>query len=1293
MANKSIAPAAQSTAVTKQDGGAEQTNGDEGAAQADAIFTLTVKLPAAPGETKVHVTSQEQVQDLRQSIVDQPFAMQYTCFHLEHNGERINDFVELGDVPGISTDTPITLVEDPYNEKEARMHVMRIRELIGAAGDRTDTIHGISAGLSLHDSLTGPPEETNGNAAANGTQPASEYDLSGYAFDGPGSVQNMLLPPQPAAPKTIKSISISPYNPPPYHLRTIGHLLYLLVTTNEGDQFHITSHVSGFFVSKSSNNKFDPFPKAAPKDAKAHSLLTLLQKISPSFESSFQALLEHNSQREPLALFQLQNAIPASPWLVERPSTTADHQADIARTQETFLMAGQEGTDTLRDWNEEFQTTRELPTETVQDKVFRERLTSKLFADYNEAAVRGSVLVARGEVPALNPTEGRDAQIFVYNNIFFSFGADGVGTFATEGGDEAARVATGKDVAGVRQVNQLDIKGLFTPGTVVVDYLGKRIVAQSIVPGIFKQQEPGEHQIDYGGVEGKDIVAENEAFVPLFQKLSGSLHVKKHAVWDKEGKRHDLEGSVETKGLIGTDARKYALDLYRITPLDVPWIEQHWGDEDTAGQLDEEKNYPHRMTVLRPELIGAYAREKLNEYVRAELAKKAPNGGAIEGKKTEVNGHKEDETAKDGEETAVARKDEDAEENAPVDEVPRVDMTNFNFSLNPDVFAGQKPQTEEEIAEMQKDEADVRAACAFLTTKVIPGLIHDLQEQEVGFPMDGDSLSTLLHKRGINIRYLGEIAKLSATDSPRLQALHRLAVQEMVSRAFKHIASKKLRELPFAVAPACFAHLLNCLLGTELNSKPQAEIDSLMRSIYTEADFSFEKVTPESLRADIASQVSMRYRYTLPEQIVDSGKEIQVLRDISLKLGLQLVAKDYAFRPQEKHTNGAGDDHSVASSEDSSNAPAQNVAGKKKNKKAKDSLLRGASPAPKAPSVTFRPEDILNIVAVVKEASPRSVLAEEAYEGGRISLAQDQKELGQELLMESLSLYEQIYGILHPEVGKTYLQMATLYYSMDEKNAAVELARKAVIVFERTTGVDSSDTISAYLNLALFEHGNGNSKLALTYVHHCLELWKIVYGPDHPDSITTLNNAAVMLQSMKRYHESRVWFEASLAIAEKMSGKTSVSTGTLLFQLAQALVLDRDHHAAVNRMRECCNIFRAALGPEDRNTKEAEQWLEQLTQNAVTLAKRQKDIASGKIRTATRFTNRIPIGARPQPQVGLSNADASAKASGNKLDSRSIEELVKYIDGDQATKKKTSGAAAKKRSANPKAKRTAAKAA
>ena len=699
------------------------------------------------------VSTQEQIQDIRQTIVEFPDTFQYSCFHLEHVGRPVNDFIELSDVEGFTTESELTLVEDPYTEKDARMHVIRLRELLGAAGDRTDSLLGISAGLSIHDHVTTPGVPStvsmiNGKSAAPVDAPAT-HPMKDYDFDTPGSFSTLLSPlANKQAPKTVKAISVSPWNPPPYNLRLRGHLLYLQITTNEGEQYQITSSVSGFFVNKCSNNKFDPFPRPAPKDFAAHSLLTLISSFSPSFTSAFTALQEFSNLKDPLATFQLTNAIPASPWLVDASAASlASHQTDLTRTQESYLLAGLENADTLRDWNEEFQSTRELPRDTVQERVFRERLTSKLFADYNDAAARGAVLVARGEIAPLNPTEGRDAQIFVYNNIFFSYGADGVSTFASEGGDEAARVATGKDVAGVRAVNQLDIPGLFTPGTVVVDYLGKRLVGQSIVPGIFKQREPGEHQIDYGGVEGRDIVATNAAFAAPFETLSKAMKVKKHSVWDKEGQKHLLEGSVETKGLLGTDARKYVLDLYRITPLDIDWLEKHWSDipsvsDSDVGDVTEVKGqaprYPHRMAVLRPELVDAFWKSKMRDFVGSELERRNRSLSEKEPVKAESveQQQQEEEKSKKVDEDVepplptIAQSDsanaEGSEQQKLEESVSKygpIDFTDFQFALNPDVFNGQLPQTEEEKEEWAQDERDVRAACDFLLSKIMPDLV------------------------------------------------------------------------------------------------------------------------------------------------------------------------------------------------------------------------------------------------------------------------------------------------------------------------------------------------------------------------------------------------------------------------------------------------------------------------------------------------------------------------------------------------------------------------------------------
>lgn len=1205
-----------------------------------------------------------------------PSTFQYSCFHLEHNGERINDFIQLSEVKGLTPESQLNLIEDPYTEKDARIHVIRVRELIGAAGDRTDTLQGILAGLSLHDSVsedkiisdqTTPPIQ-------NTTAPHPMID---YEFQTLGSLSTLLPRSKTASCKTVKAISVSPWNPPPYHLRQKGHLLYLQLTTNEGEQYQITSHVGGFYVNKSSNAKFDPFPKATPKSHAAHSLLSLISEISTSFDESFMKLQDSNNKREPLATYQITNTAPASPWVVPAPSSPLfSHQPDITRTQESYLISGIESPETLRDWNEEFQSTRELPKETAQDRVFRERLTSKLFADYNDAAARGAVLVARGEVAPLNPTEGRDAQIFVYNNVFFSFGADGVGTFASEGGDEAARVATGKDVMGVRMVNQLDIDGLFTPGTVVVDYLGMRLVGQSIVPGIFKQRDPGENQIDYGAVDGKEVVAADERFVPVFEKLSKALKVKKHPVWDKSGKRRDLEGSVETKGLLGTDGRKYVLDLYRITPLDISWMEEHGTSVESSKQANgvDKRAYPHRMTVLRPELVDAYWKFKMRDWVNGQLerrrraVKSISTDEATTSSETRTTTASETANESNSVEATQSSEAEDSSRSTEYDK-ERIDISDFSFALNPDAFSGQKPQTEAEKEEWAKDEEEVRSAAEFLRSTVIPELVRDLREGDVGFPMDGQSLSRLLHRRGINIRYLGKLSMVA--NEKRLEALRVLSIQEMISRCFKHVAGRYLRYLPLPFTGACIAHLLNCLLGTGLNPKPIADIDESLKALYPDTDLAFKDVTPEGLGREIEIQVARRYRFTLEDSWATSIKPLQLLREVSLKLGLQIESKDYRFSDQP--SSSAGTDVGTATNGVKDTvANGHGSSSKKKKKAARDgSPESSTASAHSCLPVTFTADDILNIVPVIKEASPKSALAEEALEAGRISIMQGQKNLGQELLLESLSLHEQIYGILHPEVARVYNTLSMLYYQLEEKEAAVELARKSVIVSERTLGVDSAETLLSYLNLGLFEHANGETKMALVYIRHALELWKVIYGPNHPDSITTINNAAVMLQHLKFYHESRLWFEASLNICESVFGKHSINAATLLFQLAQALALDNDSKASVNRMRESYNIFLTELGPNDKNTKEAGSWLEQLTQNAVSIAKQAKDVQVRRLRAGIRVSPRVTLGqTQPQPQVGQTAEATSGRDPRNAmgLDSRSIDELLKFIEGSEQKK-------------------------
>ena len=126
-------------------------------------------------------------------------------------------------------------------------------------------------------------------------------------------------------------------------------------------------------------------------------------------------------------------------------------------------------------------------------------------------------------------------------------------------------------------------------------------------------------------------------------------------------------------------------------------------------------------------------------------------------------------------------------------------------------------------------------------------------------------------------------------------------------------------------------------------------------------------------------------------------------------------------------------------------------------------------------------------------------------EAGKTALFQGQKELGLDLLAESLSLHEQIYGVLHPDVAHGYSKLSLIYNQIEEmRPTACELARKAVIVSERTLGLDNQETILNWLNWALCEHGKGNTKQALGFILHVLRIWRNIFGDGHPDEVTMM---------------------------------------------------------------------------------------------------------------------------------------------------------------------------------------------
>jgi protein TIF31 len=89
-------------------------------------------------------------------------------------------------------------------------------------------------------------------------------------------------------------------------------------------------------------------------------------------------------------------------------------------------------------------------------------------------------------------------------------------------------------------------------------------------------------------------------------------------------------------------------------------------------------------------------------------------------------------------------------------------------------------------------------------------LVRDLQAIE-GVPTDSESLEQAFHAHGINIRYLGEVAKIVA--DKELSHLKSLLEREGVVRSVKHLFNDYLRETPDSHVSLVLAHLFNLLLA------------------------------------------------------------------------------------------------------------------------------------------------------------------------------------------------------------------------------------------------------------------------------------------------------------------------------------------------------------------------------------------------------------------------------------------------------------------------------------------------
>jgi protein TIF31 len=591
-------------------------------------FRIKISVPS--GESiDVQICDTDIVQELYQMLLERDTTCHRTCFRLYYKGNPLDQFTEIRNIPNIEDQSVFSVIEEPYNIREARTHVRHLREII-RSHDISDAVNGVEfASFSCLTQITQSVDESRKASrpllSSNTSEIRPEADFMPPYWLLPGSGDVPLKPllqlnvgyhkngSESLIPNTfhaLRQIYFSSFNPPPGPRKMKGDVLYLVVDCIEERRFHITCCTRGFFVNSSVGDVFKPEKSSIYGNRIHHSLFDLLSDLSPHFKKTFAQILKARSDKH--VFERLPTPYQHYQWIVP----LVDNKLDQMRAEDQIQpfrigfedhMPGQ-----VRDWNEELQTTHDMPQTTFAERLCRDRARFKVNADFLQSCVRGAMAVIDGSVLSINPSDEPKMQMFIWNNIFLSLGFDVKDHYKEIGGDFAAHASYSADLNAVQAYAHIDDQKLHTCGMAIIDLRGCRIMAQSIIPGILdrEQHEP----IVYGSFDSGKTVLSNDFYAKLLENSAEILKIQPHLVWN--GKHEDeyvkLFSSYESKGIIGNDRRHYLMDLLRTFPPDVNFLENAQPTEKSKA-LGFPRKFPHQLVYLRQELVDTFVDVKIFE--------------------------------------------------------------------------------------------------------------------------------------------------------------------------------------------------------------------------------------------------------------------------------------------------------------------------------------------------------------------------------------------------------------------------------------------------------------------------------------------------------------------------------------------------------------------------------------------------------------------------------------------------------------------------------------------------------
>ncbi|KDP28490.1 hypothetical protein JCGZ_14261 [Jatropha curcas] len=1076
------------------------------------VTDITVNLPDET-RTVLKGISTDRIIDVRRLLSVNTETCYITNFSLSHEvrGPRLKDTVDVSALKPCV----LTLTEEDYDEELALAHVRRLLDIVActtwfgpsaSAQDKSKSDSGKNA-PGLQDKSA--KKTTIKSQATNAKQLPSSKDVP---LEAEGEMSHSC----PKLGSFYEFFSLSHLTPPlqfirkatKRHIEEISeddHLFSLDVKLCNGKLVQVEACRKGFY-------------NVGKQRILCHDLVDLLRQLSRAFDNGYDDLMKAFSERNKFG--NLPYGFRANTWLippfaVQSPSVFPSLPVEDETWGGNGGGLGRDGKSDLIPWSSEFLFLSSMPCKTAEERQVRDRKAFLLHSLFVDIAIFRAIKAVQHV--RLNPDlvcSGGSSEILYTDRV-----GDLSITIMKDASDASSKIDTkidGIQATGVDKKNLIErnlLKGITadentaahdiaTLGIVNVRYCG--YVAVVKVEGREeKNVNPPSQSIELEQPEGGANALNINSLRLLLDKATAS-EPSKPATHLQISEHEELNASqafverILEESLAKLEQEALEQDHFVRWELGACWI-QHLQDQKNTEKdkkpSAEKSKKPSREKEMKVEGLGTPLRSlKSNKKKLDETNMKMQpenSRSAVEG----VIGEVEDatSTAKESQLESAAKKNEL--------ELQRL-LSDAAFVRLRESDTGLHRKSLQQLIDMsQKYYVDV----------ALPKLVADFGSLELS-PVDGRTLTDFMHTRGLRMRSLGHVVKLSE----KLSHVQSLCIHEMIVRAFKHILQAVIAAVTNHEKMAVsIAAALNLMLGV-----PESRDTDKSRRIHSLVWRWLEVF------------LKKRYDWDLSSSSFKDVRKFAILRGLCHKVGIELVPRD--FDMDSPHPFQKSDIVSLVPVH--KQAACSSADGRQLLESSKTALDKGKL----EDAVIYGTKALAKLVSVCgpyhrMTAGAYSLLAVVLYHTGDFNQATIYQQ-------KALDINERELGLDHPDTMKSYGDLAVFYYRLQHTELALKYVKRALYLLHLTCGPSHPNTAATYINVAMMEEGLGNVHVALRYLHKALKCNQRLLGPDHIQTAASYHAIAIALSLMEAYPFSVQHEQTTLQILRAKLGPDDLRT-------------------------------------------------------------------------------------------------------------------------------------------------------